>query len=147
LQEGNNLANCTHTIRPAALPEDELVEKAGWTLTNAAQIYGATTIVTGMTDADGMCRPFDYQVFVFTKEKFSGTLSPIPMDSRTDGSLLNLNLYREGLIDASFKRYAPDDPLCCASKKSRIFYEVKMQNGQPVLVPKLPADTFTIEEE
>jgi hypothetical protein len=140
-QEGNNLANCQHTVRPAALPEDKLVEAVGWTLTDAAQIYGATTIVTGMADADGMCRPMDFQVFVFTNGKFSGTLSPIPMDSRTDGSLFKLELYREGMIDASFNRYAPSDAQCCASGKSRVFYRVDTQSQPPLLVPQLPADT------
>ena len=76
VETANNLDNCQHTIRPAILPEDQLVKAAGWTLTNAAQIYGSTTLVTGMTDADGMCRPMNFQVFVFTNGKFSGTLSP-----------------------------------------------------------------------
>lgn len=141
-QEGDNLATCQHTVRPAVLPEDKLVEAAGWTLTDAAQIYGATTLVTGMADADGMCRPFEYQVFVFTNGKFSGTLSPIPMNSRTDGSLFKLNLYREGSIDASFNRYGPGDPQCCASRESRLFYKVDTKTNPPLLVPQLPADTY-----
>ncbi len=141
-QEGSNLSDCQRTVRPAALPEDKQVEAAGWTLTWAAQVYGATTIVTGMANADGMCRPLDYQVFVFTNGKFSGTLSPIPMDSRTDGSLFDLNLYRDGFIDASFNRYTSDDALCCASGESRVFYEVQTQSNTSKLVPKLPAETI-----
>jgi hypothetical protein len=139
IQEGNNLPNCQQTVRPAVLPEDRLVEAAGWILTDAAQIYGATTIVTGMADADGMCRPMDFQVFVFTHGKFSGTLSPILMDSRTDGSLFKFDLYREGMIDASFNRYVPGDAQCCASGESRVFYEVDPQSKPPLLVPQLPA--------
>jgi hypothetical protein len=142
VQDGNNLSNCQHTVRSAVLPEDKLAEAAGWTLTDAAQIYGATTLITGMADADGMCRPLDYQVFVFTDGGFSGTLSPIPMDSRTDGSLFNLNLYREGMMDASFNRYQSGDAQCCASRESRLFYQVETQNGSPVLVPQLPASTI-----
>ena len=141
-EEGQNLANCQHTIRPAVLPEDRLVEAAGWTLTDAAQIYGATTIVTGMADAGGMCRPFAYQVFVFTNGEFSGTLSPIPMYSRTDGSLFKLNLYREGFIDASFNRYSTSDAMCCASGESRVFYQVDTQTNPPLLIPQLPVDTI-----
>lgn len=139
--EGNNLSNCQQSVRSATLPEDEIVEAAGWTLTGSAQIHGATTVITGMANADGMCRPLDYQVFVFTDGVFSGTLSPILMDSRTDGSVFNVNLYREGYLDASFNRYEPDDALCCASQESRVFYTVESQNGSPVLVPQLPADT------
>lgn len=140
--EGNNLPNCDIGVRTATLPEDVLVEEAGWTLTGAAQIHGSTTMITGMADADGMCRPLDYQVFVFTDGEFAGTLSPIPMDSRTDGDLIRAILYRDGFIDASFNRYKPDDPLCCASGQSRLFYEVEMQGDSPVLVPQLPASTF-----
>jgi hypothetical protein len=131
----NSLAKC---VTPA---EDKLVEAAGWTLTNAAQIYGATTLVTGMADADGMCRPAAYQVFVFTNGGFSGTLSPIPMDARTDGSLFELDLYREGMIDASFNRYQTGDAQCCASRESRLFYEIDTSTNPPVLVPQLPAST------
>ncbi len=138
---GSNLSNCPIDQRAAAVPEDALVEAAGWTLMGSVQIYGATTLITGMTDADGMCRPLNYQVFVFTNGQFTGTLSPIPMDSRTDGSIGNYDLYREGYISATFARYVPEDPLCCPSRQSRVFYQVEMQNNRPVLVPRLPADT------
>lgn len=146
MEGGNNLEYCNHTVRQGVLPEDRLIEKAGWVLTDAAHIYGKTTIITGMVDADGMCRPLNYQVFVFSEGKFIGTLSPIPMDSRTDGSLINFNLYRDGYIDASFNRYSPEDALCCATGKSRLFYQVEKQNNYPLLVPKLPADTFSNED-
>ncbi|ELS05509.1 hypothetical protein Xen7305DRAFT_00052550 [Xenococcus sp. PCC 7305] len=139
-QNGSNLPNCQHTVRNPVLPEDKLVGAAGWTLTGAAQIYGTTTIVMGMANADGMCRPLDYQVFVFANGDFAGTLSPIPMDSRTDGSLFDFNLYRDGFINASFNRYSPDDALCCASGESRVFYEVSTQDGMPLLIPQLPVE-------
>lgn len=141
-QDGSNLANCEQTFREASLLEDALVEAAGWTLTGPAQIYDDTTIVMGMANADGMCRPFQYQVFVFTDGEFSGTLSPVVMDSRTDGSLVDFNLYREGEIDATFNRYQPEDALCCASRESRIFYAVEVTDEGPVLVPQLPANTY-----
>lgn len=140
---GNNLPNCQLDIRAAKVPEDALVEAAGWTLTGPVQMHGATTVITGMTDADGMCRPLNYQMFVFTEGKFSGTLSPTSMNSRTDGSLTRYDLYREGYINATFSRYTPEDPLCCPSRQSNLFYEVEMQNEHPVLVPKLPATTST----
>ena len=141
-QDGSNLTECEHTVRPAALPEDDLVMAAGWSLTGAAQVYGDTTVIMGMANADGMCRPLAYQVFVFTAGEFSGTMSPVPMDSRTDGSLFDLNLYNEGSLDASFNRYTPEDALCCASGQSRLFYQVETESDSPVLVPGLPADTL-----
>ncbi|EAZ92569.1 hypothetical protein CY0110_23421 [Crocosphaera chwakensis CCY0110] len=142
VETATNFESCQHTIRPAVLPEDKLVKAAGWTLANAAQIYGSTTIITGMTDADGMCRPMNFQVFVFTDGKFSGTLSPIPMTSRTDGSLFKVDLYRESMIDASFNRYLPTDAQCCASRESRIFYQVNTNTDAPFLVPQFPANTY-----
>lgn len=144
-QQSSNLSNCEPTFRPATLPEDAHVEAAGWTLTGPAQIYGDTTIITGMANADGMCRPFQYQVFVFTDGEFSGTLSPLVMDSRTDGSLVDVTLYGEGALDATFNRYQPEDALCCASRESRLFYEVDTAGASPVLVPQLPADTYDRE--
>jgi hypothetical protein len=141
-QNGSNLANCEHIFRKASLLEDALVEAAGWTLTGPAQIYDDTTLITGMANADGMCRPFQYQVFVFTDGEFLGTLSPLVMDSRTDGSLVDFNLYRDGMIDATFNRYLPEDALCCASRESRIFHAVETTNEGAVLVPQLPANTY-----
>ena len=146
-EEGNNLSNCEDTLRPAALPEDELVEAAGWALTSAAQIYGSTTVVTGMGDADGMCRPLDFQTFVFTDGKFVGTLSPILMDSRTDGSLIDIDLFQAGLIRARFNRYAPEDALCCASEESQLFFQLETQDDTSTLIPQLPADTYTTNNE
>jgi len=141
IQGGGNLANCQLGRRSAALPEDRLVEAAGWSLMGAAQIFGKTTLVSGMANADGMCRPLTYQVFVFSGGQFIGTLSPMPMDSRTDGSLVDANLYREDYIGASFNRYKPEDALCCASGSSRLTYEIKQENNRPVLVPQWPASS------
>jgi len=141
-QDGSNLENCEQTVREASLLEDALVEAAGWTLTGPAQIYDDTTLITGMANADGMCRPFQYQVFVFTDGEFSGTLSPLVMDSRTDGSLVDFDLYREGMIDATFNRYQSGDAQCCASRESRIFYAVEDTDEGSVLVPQLPANTY-----
>ena len=49
-----------------------------------------------MSNADGMCRPLGYQFFLFVGDDFAGTLSPAPMDSRTDGGLSDLQLARRG---------------------------------------------------
>ncbi len=144
--EGNNLSNCHISIRLPQLPEDQILHKAGWALTGPAQIYGYTTVIKAMADADGMCRPLKYQVFVFTNGEFSGTLSPLLMDSRTDGNLIEYNLYREGYIDATFSRYTTTDAMCCPSQQSRLFYQIKEQNGSIILMPQLPADTNAIRE-
>jgi hypothetical protein len=141
VQSGSNLPNCQKTLRPATSPEDQLVKAAGWSLTNAAQVYGKTTVITGTANADGMCRPLSYQVFVFNQGKFVGTLSPVLMDSRTDGSLYQVNLYSEDRLNALFNRYTANDPLCCASGESRVFYQMDSKAKTPMLIPQLPADT------
>lgn len=138
IEGGGNLANCLDNNRPAIFPEDEMLEAAGWTLTGAAQVFGATKVITAMADADGMCRPSYYNVFVFTDGQFSGTLSPVEMYPRTDGSLVSVDLYREGYLSATFNRYLESDPLCCPSGSTQVSYEVKMEDNYPVLVPQLP---------
>ncbi|MBF2086012.1 LppP/LprE family lipoprotein [Thermoleptolyngbya sp. C42_A2020_037] len=140
---GGNLEYCERTFRQATLPEDALVEAAGWTLTGAVQIFNDTTIITGMASADGMCRPLSYQVFVFSKGAFVGTISPNVMDSRTDGSVFSVDLYQPDELSARFNRYEPEDALCCASAESRLFYEIETEGETAVLVPNLPATTFS----
>ncbi len=143
VKDGGNLANCPDNNRPAVFPEDELLEAAGWTLTGAAQVFGATKVITAMANADGMCRLLSYNVFVFTDGQFSGTLSPVEMSSRTDGSLVKVDLYREGYLSATFNRYSETDALCCPSGSTQVFYEVKMEDNYPVLVPQLPGHNLT----
>lgn len=140
--EYSNLSECEQVFRSARLYEDALVEAAGWTLSGPAYIFGDTTIVTGMANADGMCRPFSYQVFAFVEGDFAGTFSPVLMNSRTDGSLFNVDLYAEDLLNAAFNRYSPEDALCCASAESNVFYEIEATAEGPVLVPQLPAYTI-----
>ena len=66
---------------------------AGWSLFNAENATGAPfEILSGQANADGMCRPTDYQLFVFESGVFAGTLSPDLMDSRTDGALVETQI-------------------------------------------------------
>lgn len=138
-QEGEPFAGCERMLRPATLPEDALVTAAGWTLSGAAHVFGNTTVVKAMADVGAQCRPFDFQVFVFVDGTFAGTLSPLPMQSRSDGSLFEFEVIREGRIHAAFNRYLPDDPQCCASGSARLYYEVDVTADPPVLVPQFPA--------
>ncbi|GAB4442381.1 MAG: LppP/LprE family lipoprotein [Cyanobacteria bacterium J069] len=140
---GDNLEYCTQSFRQATLPEDALVQAAGWTLTGAAQVFNDTTVIMGMANADGMCRPLSYQVFVFSQGAFVGTLSPVLMDSRTDGSVFSVDLYGADELSARFSRYESSDPLCCASRESRVFYEIQTEGDTVILVPNLPAATFS----
>ncbi|MFN0151544.1 MAG: LppP/LprE family lipoprotein [bacterium] len=116
---------CRETARRPMLAPDRAVSEAGWTLFGAAQVYGRTTVVKARSAVDGMCRPLGYQVFVFHDGKFAGTLSPIPMDARTDGAETIVRVLSEEEIVAEFARYAPDDALCCPSATSRVTYTIE----------------------
>ena len=75
-------------------------------------------IVGGLAGADGMCRPADFNVFVFVNGRLAGTLSPDAMVSRTDGSIGGgVRLGPDDTIAAEFSRFASDDPLCCPSRR------------------------------
>jgi hypothetical protein len=79
---------CREIIRKPSTEADKALIAAGWQLVNAVQIYNDTAIVTAATGADGMCRPLGFQEFVFVNNQFAGTLSPVPMNSRSDSSLI-----------------------------------------------------------
>jgi hypothetical protein len=123
------LARCGAQLRTPASPEDRAVTAAGWRLFESYKVFNGTSIVVGLSGFDGMCRPTGYQGFVFINAAFAGTISPKPMDSRTDGALENVELFSANTITASFLRYKDSDPLCCASATSFVTYAVKRGPG------------------
>jgi heat shock protein HslJ len=127
---------CREQVRPPITPIDQALNKAGWLLYGAVQTYGKTTVVSAMSAVDGMCRPMGYQDFVFVDGKFAGTLSPRPMDSRTDGASQRIVLQNSDRIIVVFNRYKDTDPLCCPSQLSRVIYQIEIVNGVPIVVPK-----------
>lgn len=126
---------CLEQARPALSPQDRAVTAAGWTLVGAAQLFGRTRAFLATAGFDGMCRPLDFQGFVFVEGKLAGTLSPQPMRSRTDGALLNLRLTSEQALSADFARYLEQDPLCCASRRANVSYAVESGPEGPLVVP------------
>jgi hypothetical protein len=126
---------CQGTLRPATLPLDRALTQAGWRLYGPVQLFGRTAIAHGLSSFDGMCRPMGYQDFVFVDGKFAGTLSPAPMDARTDGSSSRIFLYRATELTAQFSRYSDSDALCCPSRTTIVSYQIQNQKGLPVVVP------------
>jgi heat shock protein HslJ len=90
-------------------------------------------VLRGTAGYDGMCRPRAYQAFVFVKGVFAGTLSPQPMDSRTDGALDRVFLESDRRLSAEYRRYATSDPLCCPSRTTTASFEIA--GGPPVVRP------------
>jgi hypothetical protein len=127
---------CAGAARPAETDEDNAVAAAGWTLVGSYEGGWGLKVIIGTSSYDGMCRPLGFQVFVFADGWFAGTISPVTMDSRTDGVVDRVTITPpgDGLV-ASFGRYTPSDPLCCASSTSTVQYHIDRSGGAPVLVP------------
>jgi hypothetical protein len=128
---------CVEQARPAVSKDDKAVAAAGWTLVGAAQVFGRTRAFLGAAGFDGMCRPHDFQGFVFVDGKLAGTLSPQPMRSRSDGALTTLRLVSELALSVDFARYLEQDPLCCPSRLSNVSYKIETGDAGPLLVPSL----------
>lgn len=92
-------------------------------------------ITAGMVEADGMCRPLRFNVFVFAGGALAGTLSPVPMNSRTDGAIGAVRLAPDDTISAEFARYQNQDALCCPSGRVSVRYRIDRTAQHPVLVP------------
>jgi LppP/LprE lipoprotein len=137
--QGNppGLGRCGESVRAPTTEEDRAVAAAGWTLFGPEPAREAIVVVQGMTSVDGMCRPLGFQAFVFANGRFAGTLSPVPMNSRTDGAQTRVELTSPPGIAADFARYAEGDPLCCPSRVSHVTYRLEggADGGQPVVVP------------
>lgn len=107
---------------------------AGWMLIGDYRAGWGIKTILGVTDFDGMCRPTGFQTFVFADGVYAGTVSPISMDSRTDGAAVQVTLQGRDRVSVIFVRYADADALCCPSRTSVATYQVDRSDTQPVLV-------------
>src|SRR5262249_44971049 len=119
--------------RPPQVDEDKQVRSQGWDLVGPFQGGWQVLLNRGAAGYDGMCRPLKYQDFVFVRGAFAGTLSPQPMDSRTDGALNHVSLLSETQGTASFARYDTSDALCCPSKTTHVVFDIAKDS--PVVRP------------
>jgi hypothetical protein len=134
---------CTEQNRPPETPADRLVAGAGWTVYGSYLAGWNVQVVRGLAGYDGMCRPLQYQEFVFVDGAFAGTISPTPMDSRADGAgdVDGLTSTESGAqLTATFRRYSPEDPLCCPSATSSVTYGVDRASA-PRIVPAAVSTT------
>jgi hypothetical protein len=133
-----NRERCKDLLRPPSGVHDRALVAEGWWLYGSLQRFGRTVVVTGASDLDGMCRPLGFQVFVFFERRFAGTLSPGPMNARTDGSQGRFSLSRERGILAEYARYSEKDPLCCPSAAATVQFEIEDRPNGPLVVPAKP---------
>jgi hypothetical protein len=92
-------------------------------------------IIAGMLEADGMCRPMKFNVFVFVGGQLAGTLSPEAMMSRLDGMIGAVRLATNEAIAAEFARYTDRDALCCPSGRVTVRYRIDRTGSRAVVVP------------
>lgn len=121
---GDSPTQCRDTVRVPDSISDRAVTRAGWSLFGSAQVYGSVTVINGMASVDGMCRPMQFNSFVFVANRFAGTLSPDVMDSRTDGAMATARLNDLTSISAEFSRYTSNDAMCCPSQISLVNFEI-----------------------
>jgi hypothetical protein len=126
---------CGQQERTSESPEEDQVVAQGWRLFNAAEVGWHLRLVNGLVAYDGMCRPLQFQGFVFADGQFAGTISPQPMDSRTDGVGRILDVLGPDNLSGQFVRYAPTDPLCCPSSTFFVQFKVDRGGDAPLLVP------------
>ena len=141
------LARCGKFVRQPTLASDKLLAKYGWTLVGPAQVYGKTTIVSWAQGFDGMCRPRSFQTMVFVGNRVAGTLSPAPMDSRTDGSLVNVKMTSETTLTAEYVRYRASDALCCPYKTEAVTFIIKPDGANFLLVPETKIQSGLVENQ
>ncbi len=127
---------CNDTHRSGHSPEDKQLTSAGWTLYGEQQQLDDVALVTALTSVDPMCRPLGYQAFLFVGGKLAGTVSPSPMDSRSDGSAGPIHLTTVTSLTVGFARYKPADARCCPSKRQIVTYNMDRSGARPLLVPR-----------
>lgn len=126
---------CRGVVRAPESLADRAVTRAGWSLFGPSQTYGATTVVMAMASVDGMCRPNQYNGFVFVRDRFAGTLAPEPTGARADGALGTIRLSNSTELSAEFARYTSRDALCCPSQTSTVRYALG-SGARAIVVPE-----------
>jgi heat shock protein HslJ len=112
-------------VRRPEIDAEHAVTRAGWTLIGPRYTFGTVEVFMGAADADGMGRPMHYQAFVYAEGRYAGTLSPVAMDSRSDGALQVIRLVSPTRIIVDFDRYKATDPLSTPSSTSLVTFELK----------------------
>jgi LppP/LprE lipoprotein len=122
---------------PRSTPGERALDAAGWIPfwnVDRQLLRDEVEIVGGMREADGMCEPVTYNLFVFVRGRFAGVLSPQPMTSRLDGSSSAVRMPLPA-ITAEFARYKDGDAFCCPSSRMTVQYRVDTTGDGPVVVP------------
>jgi LppP/LprE lipoprotein len=124
---------CRELTRSPQSEEDRQLRARGWDLIGPPTAHRQIRVIGGAANYDGMCRPLEYQQFVFVRGVFAGTLSPQAMDSRTDGALGHVTILSDRKLQAEYLRYTATDPLCCPSSTTSVVFDI--EKDPPLLRP------------
>jgi LppP/LprE lipoprotein len=128
---------CNYLPLLSSTPGERALVAAGWVpfrMFDRQIVDRDVEIIGGLAGADGMCRPVNFNAFVFVNGQLAGMLSPELMASRTDGSIGGaIRLAPDDTIDAGFSRYTDKDALCCPSSHVTVRYRIDRK--APVVVP------------
>lgn len=116
--------------------EDKAAAAAGWSLWGSYQAGWGMVSVKVLSGFDAACRPLGFQELVFVDGAFAGTISPLPMESRTDGAGAVLSFLGPDSMAAVFRRYQSVDDPCCPSGMAAITFTIDRSGPSPVLVPQ-----------
>jgi hypothetical protein len=132
-QSQNPNPQCDTASREPQGAAERLLVGEGWKLAAASvsrrDRASLIEVVQGFRQYDGMCRPLNFQAFVFINDRPIGTLSPRLMNSREDGAMNRVSISDSGEITANFLRYRATDALCCPSRESLAVYSVMQEAG------------------
>lgn len=131
-------AICNEQLRKPMSTAERAILSRGWKLYGATQTFDRLQVVMATTGLDGMCRPLGYQAFIYWDGRYAGTLSPVAMNARADGALIDVHLVSATRIVAEFSRYAAGDAACCPSRTATVTYSL-----QPDASPTVQAESVT----
>jgi heat shock protein HslJ len=136
MEQGESAATnrCRAQVRQPENVAERTLVGLGWMLYGPVRSHGQTRVIMVLSGFDGMCRPLGFQAFVHWEGRYAGTLSPVPMNSRTDGALTDTRFINTTGISADFARYNESDALCCPSKIGSVLYILK-RDDIPTLTP------------
>jgi hypothetical protein len=124
-------------IAVPATPAARALAAAGWLPLQHLDrelVNGDVEILAGMTAADGMCRPLAFNLFVFAGGRYAGTLSPVVMSSRADGSAGAVRFVND-TIAAEFARYKAGVALCCPAARVSVTFRVERAAAGATVAP------------
>ncbi len=97
-------------------------------------VQDEVNVLGGLLRTSDDCGPLVFNLFVFVRGRFAGTVSPVAMNQQTDGVAGPVRLLPDGSLSAEFARYGATDTPCCPSGRLTVRYRIE-DGAMPVLVP------------